>query len=61
MTIIARLMNLDTAGLTVKKLVGQDNLFRIKKADIRIIYYRDGDFVEIISISRRSEKTYRDL
>jgi mRNA-degrading endonuclease RelE of RelBE toxin-antitoxin system len=54
------IMNSNTNGLAVKKLVGQDNLFRVKKGDIRIIYYRKGKFVKIVSVIRRSEKTYRD-
>lgn len=61
MGIVDCVTSFNTGGLSVKKLVGQDNLYRVKKSDIRVIYYMNGDFVKIISIVRRSEKTYRDF
>lgn len=59
--IINKIINSDTTGLQVKKLEGQDNLFRVKKGDARIIYFKKDKYVEIISVDRRSEKTYRDF
>ena len=47
-------------GLDVKKLKGRNDIFRIRKGDIRIIYRtfpNEGIFV--LSIERRSEKTYK--
>jgi len=47
--------------LDVKKLEGESDVFRLKKGEFRIIYSRVGDEVNIISVTRRSEKTYRDF
>ncbi len=47
-------------GLAVKKLKGREDIFRIRKSDIRIIYRVDeNDKVFILSIERRSEGTYK--
>jgi mRNA-degrading endonuclease RelE of RelBE toxin-antitoxin system len=59
--IINKIINSDTTGLQVKKLEGYDATFRLKKGDFRIIYTKNNSDVEIISVVRRSEKTYRDL
>ena len=48
-------------GLQIKKLVGQDDIFRLRKGDFRIVYKRKKLDCVIISIERRSEKTYRDF
>lgn len=48
------------SGLEVKKLKGNEEVYRIRKGDIRIIVRRHlGDFF-ILAIERRSEKTYRN-
>jgi mRNA-degrading endonuclease RelE of RelBE toxin-antitoxin system len=45
-------------GLDIKKLKGRDDIFRIRKGDIRVIYRRTNDNIFILSIERRNEKTY---
>jgi mRNA-degrading endonuclease RelE of RelBE toxin-antitoxin system len=45
----------------VKKLVGSKDIFRLKKGKFRIIFKKTANDCLIISISRRSEKTYRDF
>ncbi len=48
-------MNLD-----IKKLKGRDDIFRIRKSDIRIIYRTDTDGkLFILTIERRKENTYK--
>ena len=50
-----------TEGLQIKKLVGNTDIFRIRKGKFRIIYRKTKTDCIIISIDRRSEATYRDF
>ena len=47
-----------TQGLDIKKLQGREDIFRVRKGDIRIVYRKIGKAVSILLIERRSEKTY---
>lgn len=49
------------AGLNAKKLVGSTNVYRVRKGKFRLIYKRTKSDCIIMSIDRRSEKTYRDF
>jgi len=51
----------DLRGLDVKKLKGREDIFRVRKGDIRIMYRVSSGRVFVLAIERRSEKTYRDL
>lgn len=58
--ILGRVQASDFRGLQVKKLRGHNDVFRIRKGDIRIIYRtRDDGGVSVLAIERRSEKTYK--
>ncbi len=46
-------------GLDFKKLKAKDNIFRVRKGDMRIIFSKKNDFIKILSLERRSSKTYR--
>ena len=46
-------------GLDIKKLRGREDIFRVRKGNIRIIYRIRGERIFILAIERRSEKTYR--
>ncbi|MBU2068584.1 type II toxin-antitoxin system RelE/ParE family toxin [Patescibacteria group bacterium] len=46
--------NLDT-----KKLKGKDNIFRIRKGNIRIIFCKRNNSIKILTIERRGSKTYK--
>lgn len=49
-----------TEGLDIKKLKGREDIFRIRKSDIRIIYRLvAGGKIFILAIERRREDTYR--
>jgi len=48
------------ADLDTKKLKGYDDIFRIKKRNLRIIYRKDvKGKIFILAIERRREDTYR--
>lgn len=51
----------NTANLDIKKLKGRQDIFRVRKGIIRIIYRRAQDNIFLLAIERRNENTYRDL
>lgn len=56
-----RIKSGDLSNLNIKKLEGHDNLFRLKKGYFRIIFSKNSDEINIVSVDKRSEKTYRDF
>ena len=46
-------------NLDIKKLKGYNDIFRIRKRDIRIIFRKTDKGFFILSIERRTEKTYK--
>ncbi|MBP6881580.1 MAG: hypothetical protein KBC35_03060 [Candidatus Pacebacteria bacterium] len=59
--IIERIKSQKTDGLNILKLKGHQDVFRVRIGNIRIIFLATRDKVEILEISRRSEKTYKDF
>ncbi len=47
------------ANLDIKKLKTRKDIFRIRKGNIRIIYRKIKDRFFILTIERRSDKTYK--
>jgi len=58
--LIEKVISGETVGFEIKKLEGYEFTFRLKKGPFRIIYIKKGRDVDICSVTRRSEKTYRD-
>jgi mRNA-degrading endonuclease RelE of RelBE toxin-antitoxin system len=57
--IIERLSSRKIRGLDIKKLKGREDIFRVRKSDIRIIYrLAPDDKIYILAIERRHENTY---
>ena len=50
--------NRSFVGLDVKKLKGRDDIFRIRKGKLRIIFRSLRGEIFILSIERRSDNTY---
>lgn len=59
--IVDGIKSADTVGLNIVKLTGYQDVFRAKVGRIRIIFLATRDKIEILEISRRSEKTYKDF
>jgi len=59
--LIRKIRSGDLQGLNVKKLEGHTSTFRLKKGHFRIIYEKKGQSIDLVSVTRRSEKTYRDF
>lgn len=57
--ILEKLDRGDFHGLNIKKLKGREDVFRVRKGNVRIIYRVSGKGKYILAIERRSEKTYR--
>ena len=58
--ILKRLFSGNVRGLDIKKLKGREDIFRVRKSDIRIIYQVTLDKkIVILTIERRHEDTYR--
>lgn len=61
-TILENIVAKNLAGLDIKKLKGHENIYRIRKGDIRVIYrVADDGATKILTIERRSDTTYRDF
>ena len=57
--ILIQLKNRRIENLNIKKLKGREDIFRIRKGKIRIIYRTDiKNNISILSIERRSDTTY---
>jgi len=60
--ILVSLKSRNFQDLDIKKLKGYQDIFRIRKGQIRIIYRlnRENNFI-ILAIERRSDVTYKNL
>lgn len=57
--ILTRLKNRQLDNLDIKKLKGKDDIFRVRKGSIRIIYQDKGDGgIFVLTIERRNDNTY---
>ena len=57
--VLKKIKKQDFSGLDVKKLKGQESIFRIRKGSLRVIYRLDGSKIVVLAIQRRSENTYK--
>lgn len=48
-------------NLDIKKLKGREDIFRVRKGDLRIIYRIVKESIFVLAIERRSEKTYKGI
>lgn len=58
--ILLQLKTNNLLGLQISKLKGHNDIFRVRKGRLRIIYKQSDDTISILAIERRSEKTYSD-
>ena len=57
--VLARVKRGELKALHVKKLRGSDNLFRVRKGRVRVIFAVQGKNYEIIDVDLRSDTTYK--
>jgi mRNA-degrading endonuclease RelE of RelBE toxin-antitoxin system len=51
----------NVAGLDLKKLKGRNDVYRVRKGKIRIIYRIEDKQIFLLAIERRNENTYKDI
>ncbi len=59
--IMKKILFRDFTGVRCEKLKNYKSLFRIRIGNYRVIYFDDGNDIELKGIKRRNETTYRDL
>ena len=59
--ILRKILVRDTSSLDIKKLSSYKDVYRVRIGSIRIIFLDTGNHTEVLEISRRSEKTYKDF
>lgn len=60
--ILLKLKNSSFNGLDIKKLKNSNDIFRVRKGSLRIIFKKNSDQqINILTIERRSDKTYSDF
>ena len=47
--------------LNVKKLKRRDNIFRVRKENLRVIYRAEDREISILAVGRRHENTYKSF
>lgn len=57
--ILSRLHARKLENLDVKKLKGRDDIFRVRKDDLRVIYRLQDRSIFILSVDRRHESTFK--
>ena len=57
--ILIQLRSQNFKGLDMKKLKGRDDIFRVRKGDIRIIYRVADKDIFVLAIERRNDRTYK--
>jgi mRNA-degrading endonuclease RelE of RelBE toxin-antitoxin system len=60
-SILTKVQKEKIRDLDIKKLKGRDDIFRVRKGKIRVVFRKNSENISILSIERRSDKTYRDL
>ena len=61
-SILADLERGKQGGLDIKKLKGRDDIFRVRKGSLRVIYRMDAKRkIFVLAIERRREDTYKFL
>ncbi len=60
-SILIKIQKEKTGDLDIKKLKGRNDIFRVRKGRIRIVFRKNNENISILFIERRSDKTYRDL
>jgi mRNA-degrading endonuclease RelE of RelBE toxin-antitoxin system len=58
---LAKIQKEKIKDLDIKKLKGRSDIFRVRKGSVRIIFQKKNENILILSIERRSDKTYKNL
>lgn len=56
--ILIKIKSGDLQDLDLKKLKNRENIFRVRKGKMRIIFYKKDDSIRILSLERRNDSTH---
>lgn len=59
--ILQKLLAGQLLRLNIQKLHGHKDIFRVRKGNIRVIYQQKESNISVLTVERRSEKTYWDF
>ena len=59
--ILRQLIARQTTGLHIQKLKGHEEIFRVRKGRLRIIYRQISGNIFLLAVERRSDNTYRNF
>ncbi|MBU3918692.1 type II toxin-antitoxin system RelE/ParE family toxin [Patescibacteria group bacterium] len=58
---LSQIDNNNFENLDLKKLKDREDLFRVRKGSLRIIFRKIDNSIKILAIEHRSSKTYKNL
>ena len=58
-SLVGKIISSSWRGLDIKKLKGYQDIFRLRKGKLRIIFTKSNKSILILAIDNRSEKTYK--
>jgi len=58
-SLIEKIISFNWHSLDIKKLKGYQDIFRLRKGKLRIIFTKNNKSILILAIDNRSEKTYK--
>lgn len=59
--LLSRIKNQEVKNLDYKKLKGREDIYRVRKGKIRIIYQILKNEIYVLAIERRNEGTYKNI
>ena len=59
--ILIQIDDRDFKNLDLKKLKGRNDIFRVRKGDMRVIFRKMNNSIKILSLERRNSKTYSKI
>lgn len=59
--VIEKVLSREWKHLDIKKLKGHDDVYRVRKRDMRVIFIDKGDDIRVLSVGYRDEDTYKNL
>lgn len=59
--VIAKIVAHDFTSLDRRKLHSNEDIFRVRVGNYRIIYHDDGEIITFIDVVRRNENTYKNF
>ncbi|MEK7579699.1 MAG: type II toxin-antitoxin system RelE/ParE family toxin [Patescibacteria group bacterium] len=57
--LVEKIISFKWRGLNIKKLKGHQDIYRVRKGNLRIIFRTKNKIIFILAIERRTEKTYK--